>query len=255
MKVHLNFNKKHIITVIIMLVLIWSAVGTEFNPLLFRDLGNTIDFVKKSFLKPDWSILPIVIKESITTIQIAIMGTFLAIIIALPLSFLAAFNTTPNLFLFNVTRSFLSFLRSVPEIVFALIFVPTVSLGPFAGVLALTIHNIGVLGKMISEIIEAADIGPQEAVKSTGADNYAVIIYGILPQIIPVILSNAFYRLEVSVRSSLVLGLVGAGGIGQLLSIHFRIFQYNKVAVDVIVIMIMVVIIDYLGGYIRQRVI
>lgn len=240
---------------IIGILLLWSAVGTNFNPLLFKDIGNTVDFVKSSFLNPDWRVLPKAIKESITTIQIAIMGTILATIIAMPLSFLGARNTSFHWTIYSFIRGILSFMRSVPEIVFALIFVPTVSLGPIAGVLAITLHNIGVLGKMISELIEAAESGPQEAVASTGASKKIVILYGIVPQIIPIVLSNIFYRLEVSIRASLVLGLVGAGGIGQLLSIHFKIFQYEKVAVDVLVIMMLVIIVDTIGAYVRRKVI
>ncbi|WP_051569325.1 phosphonate ABC transporter, permease protein PhnE [Alkaliphilus transvaalensis] len=252
----INENQKRVyLWIALLLLFIWSANGTNFNPLLFRDFGNTINFVKKSFLNPDWSVLPTAINQSVITIQIAIMGTALALILAVPLSFLSAKNTSPHWSISGLLRGFLSFLRSVPEIVFALIFVPTVSLGPLAGVLALTIHNIGVMGKLFSEIIESAEVGPQEAVTATGAKRNIVILYGILPQVIPHILSNAFYRLEVSVRASLVLGLVGAGGVGQLLSIHFRMFQYDKVVVDCLVIMAMVMIIDYIGGRIRRRVI
>ncbi len=248
-------NRKVYLWIGLILLLVWSAKGTKFNPLLFKDFGNTLDFVRKSFLKPDWSVLPVAINQSIITIQIAIMGTVLALVVAVPISFFAAKNTSPHWSVYGTLRALLSFLRSVPEIVFALVFVPTVSLGPLAGVLALAIHNIGVMGKLFSEIIESADIGPQEAVTATGAKRSIVILYGILPQVIPHILSNAFYRLEVSVRASLVLGLVGAGGVGQLLSIHFKMFQYNKVAVDCLVIMAMVIVIDYIGGIIRRRVI
>ncbi|CAH2214516.1 phosphonate ABC transporter, permease protein PhnE [Tepidibacter aestuarii] len=241
--------------VIFIIVFIWSAVGSNFNPLLFKDIGNTIEFINNSFLHPDWSVLSQVVKQSIVTIQIAIVGTVLPIFISIPLSFLAARNTSLHPIICFITRGFLSFIRSVPEIVFALLFVPTVSLGPFAGVLAITIHNTGVLGKMVAELIEAADNGPQEAVASTGASKSIVVFYGIVPQIVPTILSNIFYRLEVSIRSSLVLGLVGAGGIGQLLSIHFKIFQYEKVSVDILGIMTLVVLVDVIGGYIRRRVI
>ncbi|SCY52323.1 phosphonate ABC transporter, permease protein PhnE [Alkaliphilus peptidifermentans] len=248
-------SKRVYLTIGLLILFLWSANGTKFNPLLFRDFGNTLNFIQKSFLNPDWSVLPMALKESVITVQIAIMGTFLALILAIPISFLGAKNTSPHWSIYTFLRSVLSFIRSIPEIVFALIFVPTVSLGPFAGVLALMIHNIGVMGKLFSEIIESADIGPQEAVASTGAKKIIVILYGIVPQVIPHVLSNAFYRLEVSVRASLVLGLVGAGGVGQLLSIHFRMFQYNKVAVDCLVIMTMVIVIDYFGGIIRRRVI
>lgn len=257
-RVHIHVTegqKKVYLWIGFFLLFLWSARGTNFNPMLFRDFPNTIRFVQKSFLNPDWSVLPMAIKQSVITLQIAIMGTTLALFIALPISFLAAKNTSPHWIINNTLRGTLSFLRSVPEIVFALIFVPTVSLGPFAGVLALAIHNIGVMGKLFSEIIESADIGPQEAVASTGAKKTIITLYGILPQVIPHILSNGFYRLEVSVRASLVLGLVGAGGVGQLLSIHFKMFQYNKVAVDCLVIMAMVILIDHVGGIIRRRVI
>ncbi|ABR47529.1 phosphonate ABC transporter, inner membrane subunit [Alkaliphilus metalliredigens QYMF] len=247
--------KKVYLWIGLLVVLIWSALGTNFNPLMFKDFGNTLHFLKRSFLNPDWSVLPLALSESVITVQIAIMGTAVAFLLAVPLSFLSAKNTSPHWSIYTTLRGMLSFLRSVPEIVFALIFVPTVSLGPFAGVLALSLHNVGVMGKLFSEIIESADIGPQEAMTSTGAKKNIVILYGILPQVIPHVLSNSFYRLEVSVRASLVLGLVGAGGVGQLLSIHFKMFQYNKVAVDCLVIMAMVIIIDYIGGIIRRRVI
>lgn len=236
-------------------LIIWSARGTNFNPVLFKDFPKTIDFVSRNFLNPEWNVLPIALRESYITVQIAIMGTFLPLLVALPLSFLGAKNTSPHRLVSDFLRAILSFLRSVPEIVFALIFVPTVSLGPFAGVLALTIHNIGVMGKLFAELIEAADKGPQEAVASTGAKQSIVIFYGILPQVLPHILSSAFYRLEVSVRASLVLGLVGAGGVGQLLSIYFRMFQYDKVATVCLVIMLMVVLIDHIGSTIRKKVI
>ncbi|ARE86514.1 phosphonate ABC transporter, permease protein PhnE [Clostridium formicaceticum] len=248
-------TKKVYLWIGLLALFLWSAHGTKFNPLLFKDFNNTLDFINRSFLNPDWSVLPLAMKESVITIQIAIIGTAIAFLFAVPVGFLGAKNTSPHWTIYSLIRSFLSFLRSIPEIVFALIFVPTVSLGAFAGVLALALHNIGVMGKLFSEIIESADIGPQEAVTATGAKKQIMVLYGIVPQVIPHILSNAFYRLEVSVRASLVLGLVGAGGVGQLLSIHFKMFQYNKVAVDCLVIMTMVIIIDYVGGLLRRKVI
>jgi phosphonate transport system permease protein len=128
-----------------------------------------------------------------------------------------------------------------------------VGLGPFTAILAIFLHNIGVLGKLISELIEAADPDPQEALRSVGANRAMVALYGILPQIIPNVLSQYFYRLEVAVRTSLILGFIGAGGIGQQLFIHFKIFQYEKVAVDVMMIMILVVMIDYVSAVIRSK--
>jgi phosphonate transport system permease protein len=249
-----GFKKNTVLLLVVVALGIWSAVGSGFNLLLLRDLGNSLDFLARSW-PPDWSVLGRAASAIAETLQIAYLGTLLALIFALPLSFLAAWNTAPNGLVYNGVRSVLSFIRAVPEIVFALIFVPTVSLGAMAGVLAITLHNLGVLGKLIAELVEAADRGPQEAVSASGAPGILVATHGILPQILPNVFSHAFYRMEVSVRSVLVLGFVGAGGIGQQLFIHFRMFQYEKVFVDVLAIMVLVVLIDYLGAFVRSRVI
>ncbi len=232
----------------------WSASGTGFDPADFLKIGNSLDFVLTRWLPPDWSAAGETAREAAITIQIAVLGTFLGLVFALPVSFLAARNVTPYPWIYNLVRGLLSFLRAVPEIVLALVFVPTVGLKPVTAVLALAIHNFGVLGKLISELIEASDPGPREAVASTGAPGVAVVYWGVIPQIIPLIISQAFYRLEVAVRASLVLGLVGAGGIGNLLFIHFKIFDYEKVLVDVLAIMAMVAAIDYLGAWVRSKV-
>ncbi|WP_240688992.1 phosphonate ABC transporter, permease protein PhnE [Ammoniphilus sp. YIM 78166] len=237
------------------IIIVWSAYGTEFDLGKFFDLGNSFVFLQSKWLPPDWTVLIPALKAAVITLQIAIMGTFLAILVALPLSFLAAYNTSPSLFVYNGTRWLLNLFRSIPEIVLGLLLVPSLGLGPFPAVIAIAIHNIGVLGKLIAELIEAADEGPQEAVKSVGASRLFVILYGILPQIIPNILSNYFYRLEVGVRASLILGFIGGGGIGNMLFIDFKIFNYSSVATEVLVIMLLVIAVDYLGTFVRKRVI
>jgi phosphonate transport system permease protein len=173
----------------------------------------------------------------------------------LPLSFLAAKNTSGSIAMYSSTRGGLSALRSIPEIVFGLIFVTAFGLGPFAAVLAIILHNIGVLGKLISELIEAADSGPQEAMRSVGASKWVGHLFAILPQIWPNVLSQYFYRFEVAIRTSLILGFIGGGGIGQQLFNHFQSFYYTAVALDIVLIMIMVIIVDFIGGQIRARVI
>ncbi len=241
-------------TFLFFVVLGWAFYETGFNPILFKDLGNSIKFVIEMF-PPDYSVFRVALYEVLITLYIAIIGTFLSVVISIPVSYLAASNTAPNQMLYHISRTTLSFLRGIPEIVFALIFVPTLSLGPFAGVMALTIHNIGVKGKIFSELIEASEIGPKEAIQSTGAGQTLIYFFGILPQILPNVISNIFYRFEVNVRASIILGLVGAGGIGQQLIIHFKMFQYDKVLVDIFVIMVLVVSIDYFGGYLRRKII
>jgi phosphonate transport system permease protein len=236
-------------------ILIWSGYGVEFSFREFLQIGKTIDFFQEQWWPPDFSNAKYALRASIITLQIAIMGTFLGLIFALPLSFLAAWNTAPTKWIYNATRWLLNFFRSVPEIVFGLLFVPTFGLGPFPAVLAIALHNIGVLGKLISELIEASEEGQQEAVRSVGGKRLLVITYGILPQIIPNIISHYFYRLEVGIRASLILGFIGGGGIGSMLFIDFKILNYQMVATEVIFIMLLVMIVDYIGAIIRKKVI
>jgi len=236
-------------------ILFWSAMGTESDVRKFADIGATAQFVATRWFPPDWSVLPKALHQAIITLQIAITGTFWALVAALPIAFLAAWNTAPHPAVYHLVRTLLSFARSVPEIVWALLFVPTIGLGPFGGVLAIFLHNLGVLGKLLSELVEAAERGPQEAVASVGARKVLVILFGIIPQIGPNILSHYFYRLEVGVRTSLILGFIGAGGIGAQLFIDFNLQNYTRVAVEVLVIMGLVVIVDYLGAYLRSKVI
>lgn len=233
---------------------VWAAVGTEFSPGKFRHIANTWEFLKEAW-PPRWSIVPDTARASVTTLQIAVMGTTLPLLVALPLSFLAARTTSPSRWLYNVLRGYLSFLRSVPEFVFALVLIPAIGLGPFPGVIALGLHNLGVLGKLISELIESAPTGPQEAMAATGASRTLVMFFGVLPQIVPDVISQAFYRLEVNVRASVLLGFIGAGGIGQDLFIAFRVFQYREVVIHVAAILLLVVLVDYASAFIRKRVI
>lgn len=253
MKNVLWLNKRNVIYAVILIFAIYGcARGTEIDLSRFAQVSNMFTFITEKWLPPAWEVLPTAFRETLITLEMAFLGTIAASVIALPLSFLAAQNVASPL-VYNTVRTVLSFLRSVPEIVFGLIFVTAVGLGPFPAILAISLHNIGVLGKLISELVEAAEPGPQEALRSVGATRSMVSLYGILPQIIPNVLSQYFYRLEVAVRASLILGFIGAGGIGQLLFIHFKVFQYEKVAVDVLMIMLLVVIIDYASAVIRAK--
>lgn len=230
-----------------------SITATRFSlARLWSGLGN-ITALAIRMLPPRWYVLPEVLKLAVETLQIAFLATVLAIIISIPLSFLAAKNITPNTILYHLSRNILNFLRGVPELIFALLFVTAVGLGPFAGVLALVAHTTGVLGKIFAEYIEGVDIGPMEAIISTGANKLQVIAYGILPQIIPDMMAMAFYRFEVNVRSATVLGFVGAGGIGFYLLTNMRLLNYSIAITCIIVILLMVAAIDYLGSYIRFK--
>lgn len=249
------FKKRQFFVFLIIAVLAaFSMRLTEFDLSKFQDFENMGDFLSKWFPMNTES-LPYLFTESVLTISIAFLGSLFGLIIALPLSFLAARNTSGHRIIFAATRFYLSFLRSVPEFVFGLILLTTLGLGPFPAVIAIVLHNIGVLGKLISELIEAADKGPMEAMSAVGAKRWIGNLFAILPQIWPNVLSQFFYRFEVAIRTSLILGLIGGGGIGQQLFIHFKTFQYQLVSVDVLLIMIMVILVDYIGGKIREKVI
>jgi phosphonate transport system permease protein len=238
---------------LLFMLLFFSIRGTGIDLSQFLNISNLYEFIVRSWLPPDWSILPYVWMEALVTVKIAFLGTIFALMIALPISFLAARNLMPAP-LYTVVRTVLSFFRTIPEIVLGLIFVVVVGLGPFPAVLAIFIHNTGVLGKLISELVESADRGPQEALRSAGAPTSAVALYAILPQIWPNIISHYFYRLEVAIRTSLILGLIGAGGIGQQLYMHFKLFQYDKVTVDILCLMALVIVVDFISARIRAHV-
>jgi phosphonate transport system permease protein len=250
------FKPKFIyIGLILLITVLYSMEITQFQFEKLKNIPNTFYFIRDQFFPPNWSILRRLVDASIVTLAMAFLGTFIALLIALPLSFMAAKNTSRHFLLYGFNRSMLSGLRSIPEIVFGLIFVVSLGLGPFPAVLAIMLHNIGVLGKLISELIESADPGPQDAMKSVGATRWVAVLFAILPQIWPNVLSHFFYRFEVAIRTSLILGFIGAGGIGQLLFNHFQSFLYKSVAMDILVIIVLVVMVDFIGGKIRERVI
>jgi phosphonate ABC transporter permease subunit PhnE len=190
-----------------------------------------------------------VLSQIAVTVQMALVGTFLAAIFAMPISFLAARNVTAGTPLmrtvFYLTRLFLNVLRGVPTLIIALILVAAVGLGPFAGVMAIAIHSLTELGKLYSEAIENADKGPVEALESTGASGVNVVL--------PLFVSYTVYNFEINFRSSLVLGLVGAGGIGYFINEKMASGQYDQMIVGVIAIVIVVNIIDFASSWLRSR--
>lgn len=231
--------------------MIWSARVTEFDIRKFSQFHNMVDFLSNWF-PMNTSIIPKMLEASLVTLGMAFLGSFAGLLVALPTSLLAAKNTAGPFY--GIVRIMLSFIRSIPEIVLGLMFLTVVGPGPFAATIAIIVHNASVLSKLIAELIEAADKGPQEAMNAAGARSLTGALFSIFPQIWPNVLSHFFYRFEVAIRTSLILGLVGGGGIGQQLFVHFKTFQYSTVAVDVIIIMIIVIAVDFLGSRVRQYV-
>ncbi|CAM3995612.1 phosphonate ABC transporter, permease protein PhnE [Alkalicoccus chagannorensis] len=250
------FQKKFFIyAAIIAALLIVSARGADFSFTALIDQSNTWEFIRDNFYPLRTDLLPYLLEQSLITLAVAFFGTFTALLLALPISLLAAENTASGRFSFYIVRSVLSLIRSIPEIVFGLIFVVSLGLGPFAALMAIFLHNVSVLGKLIAELVESSDKGPQEAMSSAGAGRRTGQIFSILPQIWPNVLSHYFYRLEVAIRTSLVLGMIGGGGLGQSLMNYYNSLAYDSMATAIVVIMGLVIIVDLFGGIVRKRVI
>jgi phosphonate transport system permease protein len=222
-------------------------------PQLFQNTENMRQYGRE-FARPDWTDLPLYIRQMWLTVQMALWGTFLAVILAIPLGLLGARNISPPA-VQVVVRRMMDVLRSVPDLVIGTFFVAAVGLGPFAGVMALALNTGGVLGKLFSEAVEAIDRGPVEGVRATGATKLQEIIWGVIPQVAPLWTSYGLYRFESNSRAATVLGLIGAGGIGQVLFDSLNSFAYSKVAAIALVIVVAVTLIDMLSQTIRSRLI
>lgn len=233
-------------------LLIWSWTPTEMYKAisLFTDWRNMAEF-GSAFLKPNFRDWQAYVWAMVETVQIAIWGTTLAVVIGVPFAILSSSNVCPQ-WIVQPTRRLMDTFRAINEIVFALLFVVAVGLGPLAGVLALAVHNIGIIAKLFSEAVEAIDPRPVEGIRATGASRLQEVIFGIIPQVMPLWSSFTLYRFETNVRSATVLGLVGAGGIGQPLYENIRSFAYADTAAIIIIVVLTVMIIDMISAQIRR---
>lgn len=238
--------------VAVIAVIAWAWGGSEI------DLGKLVDGLPRmaEFLArmapPDLSIAETVFAATVETLQIAIVGTALGAAASLVLGPLAATNLTPG-WVHRPVKWFLGILRGIPVILLALFFVASVGLGPFPGVLALALHSTGMLAKFYAESIEGAAAGPVEALATTGADWLQRIRFAVLPQIAPDLARDTLFRFEMNLRESLVLGLVGAGGIGFYIQLYTRAFHYDKVATLTLVVLAMVVAVEQTSVFVRER--
>jgi phosphonate transport system permease protein len=234
---------------LILLAASWN--GADMRPAeLWRDSGNMGKFASE-FFPPKFKDWQLYLSEMIVTLEIALWGTALAVISAVPMALLASSNIVPW-WIYQPVRRVMDACRAINEMVFAMLFVVAVGLGPFAGVLALWIHTTGILAKLFSEAIEAIDPQPVEGIRSTGASSLHEIIYGVLPQVMPLWVSFTLYRFESNVRSASVVGMVGAGGIGMVLWDIMRGFQYAETCAVMIIIVVTVTALDLLSANIRK---
>jgi phosphonate transport system permease protein len=228
-----------------------SWKGADMRPLdLVRDSGNMASYAAE-FFPPKFGQWRMYVQEMVITLQIALWGTALAVITAVPMALLASANLVPW-WVYQPMRRLMDATRAINEMVFAMLFVVAVGLGPFAGVLALWIHTSGVLAKLFSEAVEAIDPQPVEGIRSTGASALHEIIYGVIPQVMPLWISYTLYRFESNVRSAAVVGMVGAGGIGVVLWEIIRGFQYAETCAVMIIIVVTVSVIDLVSARIRK---
>ena len=227
----------------------WHGAGMD--PLqLIRDSGNMATMLA-DFFPPDLADWQDYLDEMLVTVMIAVWGTALAVAFAVPFGLMCADNIAPW-WLVQPCRRLMDLCRSINELVFAMIFVAAVGLGPFAGVLALFVHTTGILAKLFAEAVEAIDARPVEGIRATGAGPLEEIVYGVIPQVMPLWISYALYRFESNVRSASVVGLVGAGGIGLVVWEVVRAFQFQRACTVIIIILLAVTAIDALSQRLRR---
>lgn len=233
-------------------VVAWNATDISVGALVEGWQGMANFFAEA--VPPDLSsdVLGESVSAAAVTFWIGLLGTTFSIPASLVLALLAARGTAPAGWVYQAARGLLSFLRAVPDVVFALIFVTAVGLGPFPGVLALVCHNIGVMGKLWAEALEDADSGPAQVLRSAGAGRIQVAAHALLPTVVPQLVGLLLYRFDVNVRSSLVLGLVGAGGIGFLINQSIQLFQFDQMLTHILVVLVLIIAVDQLSALVRR---
>ena len=236
-------------------ILIFIVNDLEINFLeLFSDSLKYFGDIFKRMLPPDFSNFKNLIYSMFETIEIAFLGTFIAIALSIPVGLFSARNLAPNYGVFLVARIVTIFFRAIPEFIIAMILVIAIGFGAIPGVLALGIHTMGFLAKFYAEDIEHINKGPIDALKSSGATKSQIISFGVIPQILPSFVANNLYILDRNVRMATMLGIVGAGGIGYELQSSFRMFEYERVSAIIILIFVTIFLIDHFSAFIRSKI-
>ena len=238
----------------IVFVALWSVRQLEIPWLYFLDAHVQAEDLLVRMFPPDWAFIEEVLDPLIETIHIATLGTAFTFIIAFPIAFLSARNTTYNDLTWFIGRFILVTSRSVNTVVWGLVFVAIFGPGPVAGIWAITARSIGFMGKLIAEAIEEVDAGTVEAVEATGASRLQVLWIGVLPQVLPVIWGTSIYRWDINIRESTVLGFVGAGGIGIILYSSINLFAWSEVGIIIISIFVVVVVSEFISAAVRKRI-
>jgi phosphonate transport system permease protein len=238
---------------IVLTVVAGDSIGFDLSP-LFSETSRGW-FILSQFLSPNWSFLALTIEPWLDTFSIAILASLVGCVLALPLSMLASQITARTAWVSRTTKTILSVVRSLPDVAWALLFVAIVGVGPLAGILALIMFNVGIVAKLTAETVDAVDPGPLEAADASGANAVQRARVAVVPQILPNYFSYAMYAFELNVRASVVIGLVGAGGIGNVISVELARFNYANLSAVVVALFGVVFLIDSASRLLRRRLI
>ncbi|CAM4371208.1 phosphonate ABC transporter, permease protein PhnE [Saccharibacillus endophyticus] len=229
------------------------GVDADFLALFSEGARENMGRILGEMLRPDWSYASHIWKPMVETVQIAIAGTIIGAVLAVPVALLCAVNIMPKKIVSIPARMVLNLVRTVPDLLFAAIFVAVFGIGAFAGMLALVFFSFGLVAKLTYEAIEAIDPGPLEAMTASGANKIQLIVFGVIPQALPYFFSYVLYTFEVNVRAAAVLGFVGAGGIGLHLDQQLNSLRYDRASTIILLTLVIVLLIDYASTYLRRK--
>ncbi|HEX2142746.1 MAG TPA: phosphonate ABC transporter, permease protein PhnE [Candidatus Limnocylindria bacterium] len=245
------------IGILAFIAITWASASEQFG--IGLDIGELIEdlgggaLVLREMANPNWEFVPRTFQAMLETFQMAVLASAIGCGVALPVAFLASRITAPNSPTYVVDRAVLSVVRAMPDILYALVFVAAVGIGPLAGIAALIFFNIGVVAKLLSETVDGIDAGPIEAGRAAGANRLQTVRWSVLPQVLPNYVAYSLYTFELNIRASTVIGIVGAGGIGRLLQTQYRFFAWENVSVIIIELFVLVFFIELLSIWLRRR--
>jgi phosphonate transport system permease protein len=227
------------------------GIGLDIGSIL-ADATRGADIIAE-LLNPNRAFLPRTIEPMLETFKMAVVASAIGCAVALPVAFLASRITAPNRLVLALDRSVLSVIRAIPDILYALVFVAAVGIGPLPGIAALVLFNLGVVAKLLSETVDGVDPGPLEAARACGSTRTQVVRWAVMPQVLPSYVAFSLYAFELNIRASTVIGIVGAGGIGNVLFTQYRFFNWSNVSVIIIELFVFVFLIELLSIGLRRR--
>jgi phosphonate transport system permease protein len=235
----------------------WLSVSEEFG--IDVNLGELAESITRGAgiigerLAPNWEFLPRTTEPMLETFKMAVIASVIGCGVGLPLAFIVSRVTAPNTPTMLLGRSILSVIRAIPDILYALVFVAAVGIGPLPGIAALVFFNLGVVSKLLSETVDGVDVGPIEAARAGGGNRTQTVRWAVLPQVLPNYVAYALYTFELNIRASTVIGIVGAGGIGYLLIGQYRFFAWSNVSVIIVELFVLVLVIEFVSIWLRRR--